>query len=242
MAIFLQAQDAYRLIQRELPEGVYADGNPSAFYTTASVYAKAVQIAKAYENLENIYINMFPQDADERLVDWEIKAFGYELDASLTLAERRQAVVDKLRQHPGINRLAISDIVLTALGPNIQFAIIDWNCMGGGGGPGVWILDESQLDINTYLGSARMSAITSFTHPGADFCTTDPLSEFGITPEEWALYQEQAYTYEVLIFSVTLTADQRSRLDTLLTEGEPARSTHIITDGVDPNDVVNGEL
>lgn len=234
MAIFLDTQQAYRLYQRELPEGAYADGAPSAFFTTASVYAKATLLADFYANMERVYLNMFPQTADEQISDWEIKAFGYNLDASLELEDRQQAVMRKLRQHPGINRQAITDIVVTVLGPLVQFSIIDWNCMEG-----AWILDESQLDIDTYLNAGNMVDTTPALFPDANFCINDPV--FGKTDQEWAEMQDQAYTYEVIIYGQTITAEQRAALDKALTIGEPARSTHVITDGADPNDVVGGE-
>lgn len=234
MAIFLTTQQAYRLFQRELPEGAYADGPPSAFFTTASTYAKAQLLSAFYDNMQRVYLNMFPQSADEQISDWEIKAFGYNLAASLTLAERQQAVVRKLRQHPGINRQAITDIVVTALGPLVQFAIIDWNCDDG-----AWILDESQLDIDTYLNAGNMVDTTPALYPDANFCINDPV--FSKTDQEWAEMQDQAYTYEVIIYGQVLTADQRAALDKALTIGEPGRSTHVITDGADPNDVVGGE-
>lgn len=241
MAIFLDAQDAYRLMQRELPEGVYADGSPSAHYTTASVYAKAKTIETAYNNMNRIYQNMFPQSADEKIFDWEVKVFGKVQDSTLSLAERQNNLVLKLRSRPGINRAAIADIVVSVVGPDILFSIIDWNCGGapGQGGEGAWLLGESQLGINTYINGARMSDVTPFLFPDGDFCSTDH-APFGKTDQEWALMQEQAFTYEVIFYGYTLTADQRSKLDELLQIGEPARSQHYITDNADINDLPGG--
>lgn len=240
MAIFLTAQQSYRLIQRELPEGVYPDGSPSGFFSTASVFSKAKTLETLYSNLNRIYQNMFPQSADEKQLDWEIKAFGYYLDSSLSLEDRQKMVVNKLRQHPGINRKAIEDIVRTIIGTDVTFIVIDWNCddHGVSNGTGLWVLDESQLDIDTYLGGARMSDVTSNLFPGSTMCTNEP--QFNKTDEEWALMQEQAYTYEILIYNFTLTAQQRIDLDAALTRGEPARSQHVITDGLDINDIPSG--
>lgn len=240
MAIFLTAKQAYRVIQRELPEGAYPDGSPSGFYSTASTYSKAKVIESLYTNLQRIYLNMFPQSADEKQLDWEIKAFGYYLDPSMSLEDRQKAVVNKLRQHPGINRQAMEDIVRTIIGGDITFLIINWNCADNitVNGTGVWILDESQLDIDTYLGGARMSDVTPSLFPGYSLCENDPA--FGKTDEEWEAMQEQAYTFEVLIFGYTLTAQQRLDMDAALSRGEPARSAHVITDGLDPNDLPSG--
>lgn len=240
MAIFLEVQQGYRLFQRELPEGVYADGSPSGAFTTASIYAKATVIATAYANLERIYENSFPQSADEKIHEWEIKAFGFYLPDSYTLEQRQIAIVNKLRQRPGINRQAIEDIVRTNIGDDKSFVVVDWGCGGDDiSGSGVWKLDVSQLDIDTFLGGARMVDVTPSLFPTANFCINDPV--FGKTDAEWALMQEQAYTYEVRIYGYTLTADERTALDKALTRGEPARSAHVITDGLDPNDLPSGE-
>lgn len=239
MAIFLSAQQAYRLMQRELPEGAYADGSPSGFFTTASIYAKAAVLETAYNNLNRIYQNMFPQTTDEQVHDWELKAFGYYLPDSYTLSQRQDALVQKLRQRPGINRAAIEDIVRTSIGSDKTFRVIDWNCEGDSeSGTGIWELDLSQLSIDTFLGGARTAAITPFLFPTADFCINDP--QFNLTDDEWAALQEQAYTYEIRIYGYTLTADQRTQLDAGLTRGEPARSQHVITDGLDLADLPSG--
>lgn len=238
MAIFLDVEESYRLMQRELPEGAYADGAPSAFFTTASIYAKAKQVEQSYDNMERIYDNMFPQSADENILDWEQKVFGRLLDASLTLQQRRDLIIARMRVRPGINKQAISDIVTVVLGEDALFDIIEWNCSHDGDGGG-WILDESQLDINTYLNSQPMSDVTPSLFPSANFCINDP--QFGKTDQEWAEMQEQAYTYEVIIYGMTLTAQQRYELDRDLTAGEPARSQHVITDGADVNDMIGGE-
>jgi hypothetical protein len=71
MPKFLSATEAYRMIQRELPENVYIDGPATAGYSTASVYSKALAIEKIYQNLERIYDNFFAQTADEKIADWE---------------------------------------------------------------------------------------------------------------------------------------------------------------------------
>lgn len=240
MAIFLTADQLYRLWQRELPEGVYPDGAPSGFFSTASIYAKAQVFETLYENLQVIYTNIFPQTADEKMPDWQIKAFGYYLDASLTLAQQQAAVVNKLRQRPGINPPSIRDIVVTQIGADKTFTLVEWNCEGDSlNGTGVWQLGDSQLGIDTFLGLANMAGITPSLFPTANFCINDPL--FGISDDTWAAMQTQAYTYEVRIYGYTLTADQRTALDAALTRGEPARSTHVITDGLDPADLPGGD-
>lgn len=235
MAVFLSAQQTYRMFQRELPEGAYADGAPSAFFTTASIYAKSVMVEAAYDNMENMYLNYFPQSAEEKQADWEFKVFGFTLNAALSLPIRRQTVINKLRLKPGITINDMLNAVRSVIGDDKDIEISEWgcNCCDDGTG-GTWVIGVSQLGINTILGSMSGMGATPFLFPDADLCG-DP-SQFGISPEDWALIQQDAYTYSVLIYSYMMTAQERADVDALLTKSEPARSTHVIYDGLDPAD------
>lgn len=235
MAIFLTAQQTYRMWQRELPEGAYADGAPSAFFTTASVYAKSVLVESSYDNMELMYLNYFAQTAEEKQSEWEIKVFGFSLDASLDLAIRRQKVLNQLRLKPGITINDMLNAIRSVIGDDKDIEIGEWgcNCCDTGNGM-VWSIGVSQLGINTILGGGNRMAITPFLYPGADFCG-DP-SQFGLTEEEWQIMREEAYTYSVLVYSYTLTAQEMIDVDAILTKSEPARSQHFIFDGLDPAD------
>lgn len=221
MPKFLSQQEVYRILQRELPEEVYADGAPADFFTTADMAAIAKTIETAYSNLERVYENYFPQTADEKIGDWEVEVFGQVSDDSLTLQQRRDRVIAKLLNRPGITPDDIRRAITGAL-PELAptgFELIEWGCEGG-----VWILDVSLLDVDTYLGGPSPSRAY-----GPDICDEDP-AEFGITPAEWAIMQSQAYTYEVVILpGYTLDAAGMTLLDRILTAAEPARSTHVIT-------------
>lgn len=230
MAIFLEAQDVFRLIQRELPEGVYPDGAPSGYYSTASVYSKASLIERAYDNMEVIYVNFFPQTAEEKQVDWEYKVFGFQLDGADSLAIRRQKVIDKLRTKPGLTIGDILNVVRSVIGDDKDLEIGEWGCEDG-----CWILDESELEITTIFAGSRSMDVTPGVFPGDSLCTVDP-SVFGKTEEEWAEVREDAFTYSLLVYSYTLTADELALVDLLLTQSEPARSAHVIYDGLDPAD------
>lgn len=219
MAIFLSREQIYRMLQRELPEKVYPDGAASAYFSTADNSAIAGVIETTYNNLQRIYNNYWPQLADERMSDWEFTVFGFNLDASLTLQERRDRVLAKFRSRRGITLPDMENVVRGILGPDVVFEIIEWGCNSGG-----WILDESLLDYSTYLNGANMVDAT-----GDDVCHTGPLN---FSPEEWEIHQEEAYTYEVLIYGYTLTAAERAEIDRQLSIEEPARSRHIITDGL----------
>ena len=228
MPKFLSREEVYRILQRELPPNVYPDGAPSGFYSTADMDSVADVAATGYANLERIYDNIFPQSADERLNDWEITAFGKLLEANLSLEERRDRVITKIRARKGITKRDMEEAVLSIIGSDKLMEIIEWGCRDGG-----WQLDESQLDINTFLNGQNLVDVT-----GSMICEADP-SEYGKTEEEWLEMREDAYTYEVRIYLYTLTAAERQAIDEALSAAEPARSKHVITDGLNPNDIIN---
>lgn len=230
MAIFLEVNEIYRLMQKELPEGVYPDGAPSAFYSTASIYAKSQLFSEAYENIETVYNNYFPQTADEKQADWEIKVFGTTLDGSLNLAARRQRVIAKIRARPGITKQDMINVVKGVIGEDKDVAIGEWNCDGGS-----WLIGVSELGVDTILSGANLSSITSFLYPGIDLCDINP-ADYGLTDEQWQEMRTSAYTYSVLIYSYTMTDAEREEVDELLSIAEPARSAHVIYDGLDPAD------
>lgn len=230
MAIFLTRNQLYRLLQRELPEHVYADGAPSAFYTTADMDSAAAVFGTMYGNQRRIYENFWPQTAEEKIDSWEIKVFG-ELSAdSLTLQEKIDRVLVRLRAQLGITIPDMISVVKAVIGSDKLVEIIEWSGSTGG-----WQIGESQLGIETYLNGYRL---TDAVGPG--LCEANP-ADYGFTPEEWAEMREQAYTYEVMIYGYTLTSGERAEIDRQLLKEEPARSQHVITDGLDPADMLNGD-
>lgn len=232
MPVFLTQAQIYRLLQRELPEDVYADGAPSAFFTTADNWAFSHVVATAYTNQHRIYENYFPQTADERIGDWEITAFNQLSPAGDTLPVRRARVVAKMRARPGITKADMLRAV-TATFPFLAPSgaeIIEWGCSTGG-----WVLNESQLGIETFLNGAML---VNAVGPG--LCDADP-ADFGLTPEEWAIAQEEAYTFEVRVFDYVFNATELAKLNAVLTAAEPARSTHVITDDLTGADRTDGD-
>lgn len=227
MAKFLSAQEIYRLLQRELPEGAYPDGPPSRYYSTADMYAVADGLASGYSNLKRIYDNYFPQTADEKMPEWEDAVFGSPLDASLPLQQRRDKVLLKLRNPFGITKLDIINVVKNIIGQDKIVEVREWGCADGG-----WMLDYSQLDISTFLnGENLVDAALSASCNKPEFKTQ----------EEWETAQEEAYTYEVLVYDYTLTASEREEIDRQLDIEEPARSAHVITDNLPEVDMIEGE-
>lgn len=233
MPKFLNADEVYRVLQRELPDEVYPDGAPSDFYSTASIFSKAATIATAYNNLERIYQNFFPQDADEQIANWEEKVFGFQLDSALSLADRRAAVIAKIRLQRSTRPLDMKNIVYEVIPNSVQVEIVEWNCGGGG-----WVLDVSELDIMTYL-----NAFNGLTPIGAqDLCGLTAV-DYWLSQEDFTDYQNQAYTFDVRIYNYTLTALERETIEAKLLVGEPARSRHFIIDGLDyATEALGGDL
>jgi hypothetical protein len=224
MPYFPNGYDFYRMLQRELPQGVYPDGHQGAFYSTADNAAIADVAATGYANLQQIYYNYWPQLCDvQSIAEFEVAYFGYQLDASLTLAERRDRVLVKLRARNGIRAIDMYNAVLAIIGSDKAIEIAPW-CSS----VGTWIIDENQLGITTYLGSGPRLAMT-----GPAVCGADP-ALYGLTPQQLAGIQQDAYTYSVLIYGYTLTALELATIDATLTAAEPARSTHKIYSGLDP--------
>ncbi len=229
MPTFLSKDQIYRMLQRELPEGLYPDGPASAFYSTADMGAVAKIVSTGYSNLQRIYDNFFPNYADERQADWEDLVFNKQLDSSLTLQQRRDAVLARIRTQRRTTPADIRQVVFTVVPTGTQVEVIEWGCAGWG-----WILDESLLDISTHLYTDSRLGLT-----GPGLCSK-VAADFGLSEADYLLMREEAYTYEVRIYNYTLTADQRAELDAALLDSEPARSRHIISDGLDPADALDG--
>ncbi len=222
MPKFLNRHEIYRLLQRELPEDVYPDGPASAFYSTADMDSVADCAATGYANLERLYENYWPQSADERITDHEITAFGFALSASLTLEERRDRVITKLRAKKGITNNDMKQAVLSIIGSDKEVVVVEYGC--GKGEFGTWLIGVSELGYNTYLGGMNMLLITG------EFACEATAEEYGITEEQLEMIKTQAYTYEIKIFNYTLSVAERAAIESALSEGEPARSTHVVFD------------
>ncbi len=231
MPIFLTQDDVYDLLQREMPEGVYPEGSASASFHGADLGASAKTVETAYSNQARIYANYFPQTADEKLTDFEELHLGEQLLSSLTLAQRRDRVIAKIRQQRRTTPSDIRAAVQTVVDEGVLFEVIEWGCEHGG-----WVLDESQLDIETIL-NAFAGLQFGFRE---DWCSVTA-TELGLTEEEYLIYREEAYTYEVRFYDYTLTAAEAERLEKVLLDAEPARSRHIVTDGLDSADMIDGD-
>lgn len=228
MAIFLKTSDVYRLWQRELPEDVYPDGAASGSFSAASVYAKSQLTANLYANMQVIYNNIFPQTANEQQLEWEVKLFGYTLNPSLTLLERQNIVISKIRRKPGITIADMIFLVQSVIGTDKDVAIGEWQNESG-----QWLIGVSKLGVSTIFGSGLLLAFTTENMPGLNLCSATATS-LGVSQTDFNNMLATSFTYSVLIYSYTPTATELSQINLLLTNGEPARSTHVIYSGLDP--------
>lgn len=221
MPIFLTNDQFYRVLQRELPPDVFPDGSPSAFFHNADMHSAGYAFDSASVSLSGIYEESFPQSCSGRIGDWEVKVFGTTPNSTtLTLQQRIDRVLTKLRTHLGITKADAYAIVDTAV-PGMDFAIWEWSQ-----GQGMWVLGVSRLGLETRLGYGRRGGAI-----GPTICDEDP-ADFGMTTAEWEAIREGAYTYEVRIYNKTLTTDERAAITSALLQFGRVTCQFIITDGL----------
>lgn len=230
MAQFLDRSQLYLLLSRELPEDVYPfSADPAVYWHSSSLWAKAGVLEGCYTRAQQNYDNYWPQLADEvGIALHELAWFGV-ISTGLTLQERRDRVLAKQRAKPSMSNTDLTDIVKAELPPGTIVELVSWNeDVDGDGVGGTWYLGVSELGVDTFLGAYGSHAFPA----GTDQCEMDG-SEIGLTPDEWAEYQAQAYTYEVRIYEYTPTADELAAIERALNEAEPHRSRHIVLSNVD---------
>lgn len=238
MPRFLSRQEVYRLLQRELPEDVYADGAPSAHFTTAENDSVAQTIAVAYSNAERIYENFFPLTADEKIADWERAVFDKIADAASALEDRRAKVVGQLRKQPSIDEWQLLTLVASYLPEGKFVQIVQWAKSG-------WKLGVSRFGINARLGFGRRDLLPEIEEDLATAILDQGWklgsSRLGVDTRLGGKYsyllrssvQLKAYTYEIRIFDYTVPSVDLANLVPDLREAEPARSRRIIRQNLD---------
>jgi hypothetical protein len=228
--IFLTEEQLVTILMQEMPQGVYADDraddpNPvNRSYSSSEIRAHARLLAQAYANLAGIYSDEnISTVTPDGLAQWEMELFATAQDSSQPYSVRQANLLAKYRAAGGINFAAINSLVGSVLNPlGLPYEIVTWNGLVGNG---AWVLDYSELDQGTYL-----SFLDPIVGQRLDLTPLDcslNYSAAGLTAQQLADIQATAYTYEVRIFGVA-DATTLARLNLLLTEFEPARSTHVI--------------
>ena len=247
MAKFLSRDEVYRLLQRELPEGVYADGSPSAYYTTADMDSVADVVATGYGNLQRIYDNFFPATAtlEEKLKDWETKMFGYLLPDALTLQQRRDKIIAKVRKQPRLHKWEILTLIASFLPEGTYVQIVEL-CTDN---QRSWSIGESLLGITTLLkfDEDLAAALGIDVQNWCEFVATQlhwRLSNDGLGDNTYlaqyawtdiASIQKKAFGYEIRVFNYTFSAADFLQVDKEVTASEPARSAHFWKQNQDLN-------
>jgi len=232
---FLNTEEFLDLIFAELPDGLYstdrADNSDyeKRSYSSSELRAHAKIFSDICLSLQNIYRDKFISTVTpDGLAKWEKELFASVQDSSLTYNQRQQNLLSKWRAIGGISLPAISNVIhgiLDAVG--LEFDIFPYIGQFNGVTFGSWVLDYSQLGLDTFLafidpllGSGRGIGITPLS------CSRDYVAA-GITEDQMHEIEKTAYTYEVWIYGVA-DAQTLAILDKQLTSLEPARSTHIV--------------
>lgn len=228
MSIFLNVEQILDAFFRQLPPGQFADDRADNVdpmkrsLSSSELRSQAAVLATAYGNLEAIFNNKFITYADETgLARWEKDLFAEAIDRSKPIELRRADAKAKFNANGGISYdaiRAILDPMFLAIG--LEYELVCWCGLFGG----AWILDESQLDVETYL--SLMDPLLGAAGPAPLDCDLD-YSAAGLTAQNLEDIQRTAYTYEVRIFG-NASADFLARLNIILTQSEPARSTHYL--------------
>lgn len=222
MPYFLTVNDIYRILQRELPEDVYPDGDPAKFNSTADMFCVAGAVSGVYASTQIIYNNFFPQSSVEQLIDWEIKVFGAPLPTGLTIAERQARIINQERQDISISLWDMLLIVNSYVGPGVFTQIVEFS--GATDTSDTWVLNESELDFSTILGAGN-----PLLYSGADGCARANADYLNPATRQQVIdARTQAYGYEVRIFGTSLSADDLANLTLQLQTLGPARSDFTI--------------
>lgn len=126
MAYFLTQEDIYKILQQELPENVYPEGSPSKYYSTAENDSVAKTLSSAYDTLESIYLNEFPLTTTEEKINSLEVAYFNEIFSGLTLQQRIDKVIAKVRAIQDLSLWQIQ-IILCGLLPNTWIEVIQKN-------------------------------------------------------------------------------------------------------------------
>lgn len=235
MAIFLTKQQIYRMLQRELPEGVYPDGAPSAFFSTADMDSVAEVAASAYLSASAIYDNYWPQTSVAKIDDWVFKMFGFLFDSTVDVVTKQQRVIDKVRKVGSIDLFDVLTIVAKYV-PQGTYVQIFFLC----GDHAFWQLGVSLLGIDTILAFKNPADIGITPANIKNWCSFVSTLHWRLGQDglgfntylsyinylDLADYQANAFEYDIRVYDYTIPPGDLANMDTELKAGEPARSAH----------------
>lgn len=230
---FPNIEQVLDVLMAELPDGPYPkdradDPDPNKrSNSSAELRAHAQVFANLYSNLRVINQDKFISTVtQEGLARWEVELFAAIQDGALPYLTRQANLLAKIRAYGGISLPIIANVIHGLLDPlGLPFEIFPYSGQFNGMDYGAWIFGFSRLGLDTYLGLRD-----PLWGAQQDFVPLDCSLDYaaaGITAQDLLDIQATAYTYEVQIYG-NASAMTLSQLDLLLTQHEPARSTHVI--------------
>ncbi len=234
MPTFLTQSQVYDIINRELPEGLFAySPAPATFYVTSELHSYAKTISDTYDTMQHIYQNMFVTTSNEKIEAFEITYFGQRSAGALSTEERRARILAKIRSQAFVSLWDILTFVCSYVPAGTYVQILESNNPYG---VGSWILGYSELGLNTILGDAGPQQLTG---EDADLVWTgdwqqgDPIPtgvscDPDIVQATVTGIRNTAYSYEIRIFDYEITGDLLTNFEIDLAQIEPARSEHYL--------------
>lgn len=242
MPTFLTQTQVYDIINRELPEGLFAySPSPNKFYITSELDSYAKTIADTYSTMQNIYKNMFITTADDKLVDFELMYFNRRSAGDLTNDERRARILAKIRSQAFVSIWDILTFVCSYVPIGTYVQILE---SGNPYGVGSWLVGYSEIGMNTILGDASPQSLIGenadlvwtrgwvYGDPLPSGVSADPL----ITQAAVTSMRNTAYSYEIRIFDYEITGDLLTNFELDLQQIEPARSQHYLYQNLNLSD------
>lgn len=234
MPSFLTKSQVYDIINRELPEGLFAySPAPGTFYVTSELDSYAFTIAATYSTMQTIYTNQFVTTAVDNLTDFEVMYFGRS-SVGLMQEERRARILAKIRSQAFVSRWDILTFVCSYLPVGTYVQILENSRIEG---RDAWALGNSKLGLNTILGNASPQSLYGADAdlvwtgtwqqgdpiPGGVYC--DP----NITQATVLAIRDQAYSYEIRIFGYELTGELLANFNTDINQIQPVRSKYYLS-------------
>jgi hypothetical protein len=217
MVRILTREEIYKGMAREMPDGVFPDGSPTQFISTADTDAVAQTIATSYTALGQVDTESSIITATETSIGkWEYTYFSQQFEGEL-LEDRRARILGKIRQNEDISQWQIQ-LVCAAFFPNT------W----------IEVRQRNQLDDET---SSMVKGTSADTVWGPTWTSGDAFPS-GVTGleiirtdvEQMRYAQLQAFIYDIYIFTNdTISTETLTSFSAKLTEQEPARCRHTIT-------------
>lgn len=214
MPTYLTQEQIYRLIQREMPEDLYADGAESDYVTTADLSSVAKCLASTYTTMQTISLNHFPQTADEKIADWEVTCFEKIHTGAITLAERQAKILSFLRAENNVSYWTILTSIIALVPAGIVVEVR----------PRTYVGDPVTADLKGVNSDLVWAPgwVSGDPAPAGVTVTDDIRNNYS----DLLAVRTQAYRYNVIVWGGSISTELQTIIDDTLTQIEPARCAH----------------